>query len=157
MISDIERRDRNERYAASRHFTIDTQRSSMILDDIRNNPQQHITRHSNRNNISSRNQSSPNNQRINRHNEIDRQRNRSNSRGHLHNTLIGDVVKTQNQSHINNIHETQQIDVSFLDEPTFLPSQSQQPNRLPSIPMMSQTLLSSHFNQLPSLNNSFYN
>ena len=33
VIIDAERRDRNERYAASRHFTIDTQRSSMILDD----------------------------------------------------------------------------------------------------------------------------
>ena len=44
VIIDAERRDRNERYAANRHFTIDTQRSSMILDDIRNNSQQHITR-----------------------------------------------------------------------------------------------------------------
>ena len=33
VIIDAERRDRNERYAANRHFTIDTQRSSMILDD----------------------------------------------------------------------------------------------------------------------------
>ena len=122
---------------------------------IRNNSQQHITRHYNRNNIPSRNQSSSNNQQINRHNEIDRQRNRSNSRGNFQNTLIDDVVETQNQSHINNMNETQQIDVSFLDEPTFLPSQSQQPNRLPSISMMSQTLSTSHFNQLPSLNNSF--
>ena len=91
------------------------------------------------------------------HNEIDRQRNRSNSRGHLHNTLIGDVVETQNQRHVNNIHETQQIDMSFLDEPTFLPSQRQQLNQLPSISMMTQTLSTSHFNQLSSLNNSFYN
>ena len=65
VIIDIEIRDRNDRYTLSINFTIDTQRSSMILDDIRNNPQQYTTRHSNRNNISSRNQSSPNNQRIN--------------------------------------------------------------------------------------------
>ena len=140
MIIDAERRGRKERYAVSRHFTIDTQRSSMILDDIRNNPQQYITRHSNRNNISSRNQSSSNNQQINR------QRNRSNSRGHLQNYLIDDVVETQNQRHINNMNETQQIDMSFLDEPTFLPSQSQQLNQLPSISMMTQTLSTSHFN-----------
>ena len=43
VIIDAERRDRNERYAVSCHFTIDMQRSSMILDDIRNNPQQYIT------------------------------------------------------------------------------------------------------------------
>ena len=65
VIIDIEIRDRNDRYTLSINFTIDMQRSSMILDDIRNNSQQHITRHSNRNNISSRNQSSPNNQQIN--------------------------------------------------------------------------------------------